>query len=62
MASEPDDNTLDNAGEVGRELAGKVSESLIKTIDGFPGAPMQRAAIAHLIANNLNSYAEEVER
>lgn len=62
VAREPDDNTLDNAGEVGRELADTMSQKITETIDGFPGLAQQRAAIARIVANTLYDYAEEVER
>jgi hypothetical protein len=62
VAREPDDNTLDNAGEVGRELADTMSQKITETIDGFPGLAQQRAAIARIVANTLYNYAEEVER
>lgn len=60
--TEPDDNTLDNAGPVGRDLADKISHSLTETLDGFPGPEPQRAAIARMVANTLYDYAEEVGR
>lgn len=57
-----DDNTLDNAGEVGRQLADKLSERVQEAIDGFPeSGSAQRAAIARIAANNLYDYANELE-
>jgi hypothetical protein len=62
MAPPKDDNTLDNAGEVGRDLADSMTTKLVGVLDGFPGAPSQRAAIATIVANALYDYAEEVMR
>lgn len=60
--TEPDDNTLDNAGPVGRDLADTLSGKITEAIDGFPGPKAQRAAIARIVSNSLYDYAEEVER
>lgn len=66
--SEPDDNTLDNAGSGGREYADALTTKLTEGIDGFPAGgtsaspAAQRAAIARIVANNLYDYAEECER
>lgn len=57
-----DDNTLDNAGPVGRDMADSITEKLRDTIEGFPGPEMQRAAIARIISNNLSDIAEELDR
>lgn len=57
-----DDNTLDNAGEVGRDLADSMSAKIIETLDGFPASsPAQRAAIARIVANSLYDYSDEAE-
>lgn len=65
---EEDNNTLDNAGEVGRDLADAVAERVITTVDDFPAvagsnhtADEQRAAILRLTADNLYRRAEELE-
>jgi hypothetical protein len=60
---EKDDNTLDNAGPVGRELADTMSQKMIEVIDGFPASgKKQQVAIARIFARNLDDYADELER
>lgn len=60
---EPDDNTLDNAGLAGQELASNLAQECVKAIDGLPGSThKQRAAIARIAAGELSDYADETER
>lgn len=63
-----DDNTIDNAGEMGRRLADALSERVEKAVDDFPAsagsahtATQQRAAILRLTADNIYRRAEELE-
>jgi hypothetical protein len=63
---EPDDNTLDNAGPVGRDLADGLANKVVEAIDGFPAygevrAAAQRAAIARIVADQLYTYSDELE-
>jgi hypothetical protein len=58
---EPDDNTLDNAGPVGIELADTLKEKMVEVITGFPGSGPQKIAIARLLANGLYDWIEENE-
>lgn len=58
-----DDNTLDNAGEIGRDLADKLGQKMIEIIEGFPASsPAQRVAIARILSRNVDDYADELER
>lgn len=59
--SEPDDNTLDNAGPIGREMADAMTEKVVQTIEGFPGNGPQKIAIARILANNLYDWIEANE-
>ncbi len=62
MASETDDNTLDNAGPVGRDMADTLSRKVTDAIGNFPASTdQQKAAIARITADNLYDYAEELE-
>lgn len=57
-----DDNTLDNAGPVGRNLADTLVENVTKAIDGFPASTStQRAAIARMAAHGLDEWADDQE-
>lgn len=57
-----DDNTLDNAGVVGRELADSMSQKMIEVIENFPAhGKQQQVAIARVFARNLDTYADELE-
>lgn len=64
----PDNNTLDNAGDVGRQLADALAERVTKAVDDFPAmagsahtADEQRAAILRLTADDIYRHAEELD-
>jgi hypothetical protein len=56
---EPDDNTLDNAGQYGIIMADTMTEKSIAVIEDFPGPLKQKVAIARLFADNLYNWIEE---
>lgn len=63
MNAEPDDNTLDNAGPIGKRVADALSAKVIEGVQGFPDSDdKQRVAIARITARNIDDWADEVER
>jgi hypothetical protein len=61
---EPDDNTLDNAGDAGRMIADQMAAdtvTMIETIFRFRDRAV-RIAAARIIANGLIAWADEEER
>lgn len=56
------DSTLENAGDVGRDLAETLAEKIIVAIEGFPARDdTQRPAILRVIARTLDAHADEME-
>lgn len=63
QVKEPDDNTLDNAGPVGREMADQLSDRVIEAVEKFPhSSARQKVAIVRIAAMNLETWVEEMER
>lgn len=68
MQTPDDNNTLDNAGEAGRELADTLAGKVIEAIKGYPAmagsnhtAAEQTAAIMRITADTIYRAAEEIE-
>jgi hypothetical protein len=59
MSTEPS-AAEERAGEVGVEMAKGMVEKLTIAIDGFPAAsPVQKSAIASLVAEGMENYSDE---
>ena len=64
----PDNTTLNNAGEVGKQLADDLAQKVITVVENYPAVAgsnhtedEQRAAILRLTADEIYARAEELD-
>lgn len=53
LTTEDYEHEVEQAGEVGRELAGEMAQKVIAVVDGFPGTEPQRDSIKLLTAMRI---------